>query len=365
MYDGFSATHSLKCLPESETDSYVLGFIRGWFAGDGSVGTDGRASICCHEDGLQWLLKNAERAGFVVQSYDKLPRSTNYGERKRDTYRVSFCRSSMSADDMLCSWKREKFKPLESHFVVHSVEDDGTADVYCAEVPDTNTFVLSGGLVTGNCSFLAVDSPRAFDEALYILSCGTGLGFSVERQFIANLPVVAEEFNDTDTVVKVKDSKIGWATALKETVSMLYAGQVPQFDVSSVRAAGERLKVFGGRASGPGPLVDLLNYFVRVFRGAAGRRLSSIECHGLMCKIGEAIVVGGVRRSALISLSNLTDQRMRNAKSGQWFETTPEFSLANNSVAFTEKPDTGRSSKSGRLCTEASLANAESSIAMA
>lgn len=191
-----------------------------------------------------------------------------------------------------------------------------------------------------NCSFVAVDHPRAFDEALYILSCGTGLGFSVERQFINNLPEVAEDFHDTDTVIRVKDSKIGWATALKETIGLLYSGQVPKFDVSAVRAAGERLKVFGGRASGPQPLLDLLNYTVRVFKGAAGRKLNSIECHGIMCKIGEAIVVGGVRRSALISLSNLTDQRMRGAKSGKWWEIHPEYSLANNSVAYTEKPDT-------------------------
>lgn len=191
-----------------------------------------------------------------------------------------------------------------------------------------------------NCSFLAIDHPRAFDEALYILSCGTGLGFSVERQFINHLPEVAEEFHDTETVIKVKDSKIGWATALKETIGLLYSGQVPKFDVSAIRGAGERLKVFGGRASGPQPLLDLLNYCVRAFKGAAGRKLNSLEAHGIMCKIGEAIVVGGVRRSALISLSNLTDQRMRNAKSGQWWESHPEYSLANNSVAYTEKPDT-------------------------
>ena len=145
-----------------------------------------------------------------------------------------------------------------------------------------------------NCSYIAVDHPRAFDEALYILSCGTGLGFSVERQYISNLPEIAEEFHESDTVIKVKDSKIGWATALKETVNLLYAGQVPKFDVSAVRPAGARLKVFGGRASGPEPLVDLLNYVVRTFKGAAGRKLNSIECHGIMCKIGEAIVVGGV-----------------------------------------------------------------------
>jgi ribonucleoside-diphosphate reductase alpha chain len=191
-----------------------------------------------------------------------------------------------------------------------------------------------------NCAYAAVDHPRVFDEALYILSCGTGMGFSVERQFISQLPDIAEEFHNTDTTIVVEDSKIGWAGALREVISLLYSGKIPKIDVSKVRPAGSRLKVFGGRASGPQPLLDLFEYAIRTFQGAAGRKLNSIECHGLMCKIGEAIVVGGVRRSALISLSNLTDQRMRNAKSGQWWEQHPEYSLANNSVAYTEKPDT-------------------------
>lgn len=191
-----------------------------------------------------------------------------------------------------------------------------------------------------NCAYAAIDHPRAFDEALYILSCGTGLGFSVERQFISQLPDVSEEFYDTETTIVVEDSKIGWASSFRELIGLLYSGRIPKIDVSKVRPKGARLKVFGGRASGPEPLMDLFQYAIRTFKGAAGRKLNSLECHGLMCKVGEAIVVGGVRRSALISLSNLTDQRMRNAKSGQWWELHPEYSLANNSVAFTEKPDT-------------------------
>lgn len=192
-----------------------------------------------------------------------------------------------------------------------------------------------------NCSFVAVDHPRAFDETLYLLSCGCGVGFSVERQFIAHLPEVPEEMHDSDTVIVVSDSKIGWATSLRQLISLLYAGQIPKWDVSRVRKKGTRLKTFGGRASGPEPLVELFEYVIRTFRGAVGRKLNSIECHGIICKIGEAIVVGGVRRSATLSLSNLTDQRMRNAKSGQWWEAHPEYSLANNSVAYTEKPDVG------------------------
>ena len=192
-----------------------------------------------------------------------------------------------------------------------------------------------------NCSFLAIDCQKSFDEILYLLACGTGVGFSVERQFINKLPDVPEELHPTDSTIVVADSKIGWATAFRQLISFLYGGQIPNIDYSKVRAAGERLKTFGGRASGPEPLKDLFEYTIRIFKGAVGRKLNSIECHGIVCKTGEAIVVGGVRRSATISLSNLTDQRMRNAKSGQWWLEHPEFALANNSVAYTEKPDVG------------------------
>ena len=192
-----------------------------------------------------------------------------------------------------------------------------------------------------NCSFIAVDHPRAFDEALYILTCGTGLGFSCESKYVNKLPEVAEEFHDTDTTIVVADSRIGWASSFRQLVQLLYSGQVPKIDVSKVRAKGERLNTFGGRASGPEPLVDLFNYTIRSFRGAAGRRLTDIEVHGLMCKIGEIVVVGGVRRSALISLSDLSSDRMRAAKSGQWWLDHPEYALANNSAAYDEKPTVG------------------------
>jgi ribonucleoside-triphosphate reductase (thioredoxin) len=190
-----------------------------------------------------------------------------------------------------------------------------------------------------NCSYIPCDHPRAFDEAMYILMCGTGVGFTVERQDISKLPVVSDEMHDTGTTIVVEDSKLGWSKAFKELVSMLYAGQVPKWDVDKVRPAGARLKVFGGRASGPEPLISLFKFCVKTFKGAVGRRLTSIECHDIMCKIGETVVVGGVRRSALISLSNLSDDRMRNAKSGAWWENNPQRSLANNSVCYTEKPD--------------------------
>ena len=190
-----------------------------------------------------------------------------------------------------------------------------------------------------NCSYLPIDHPKAFDELMYILMCGTGVGFSVERQYIAKLPEIAEKLHATDTTIDVADSKIGWAKAMRQLIAMLYAGEVPSWDVTKVRAAGERLKTFGGRASGPQPLVDLFQYTVEIFKRAAGRKLNSLECHDLCCKIAEVIVVGGVRRSALISLSNPSDGRLRNAKSGQWWEEQGQRALANNSACYTEKPE--------------------------
>jgi ribonucleoside-triphosphate reductase (thioredoxin) len=190
-----------------------------------------------------------------------------------------------------------------------------------------------------NCSYLPVDDPKSFDEAMFILLCGTGVGFSVERQYISKLPEVPDNMFKSETTIVVKDSKEGWAKALRQLISLLYAGEVPAWDVSKVRPAGAKLKTFGGRASGPAPLVELFNFVVNTFVNAKGRRLSSIECHDIMCKIGEVVVVGGVRRSAMISLSNLSDDRMRHAKSGSWWEGQKQRALANNSVAYTEKPD--------------------------
>ena len=192
-----------------------------------------------------------------------------------------------------------------------------------------------------NCSYVAVDRPQAFDEILYVLMNGTGVGFSVERQFVSKLPDVAEEFHPSDTTIVVQDSKMGWAKAFKELVAMLYHGQIPKWDLSKVRPAGAPLKTFGGRASGPEPLERLFEFTREVFQNAAGRKLSSIECHDIVCKTAEIVVVGGVRRSALISLSNLSDDRMRVAKSGQWWQDNGQRALANNSAAYTEKPDIG------------------------
>lgn len=192
-----------------------------------------------------------------------------------------------------------------------------------------------------NCAYLPVDSPRAFDEAMYILMCGTGVGFSVEEQYVRELPIVNEHFERTSTTIKIADSKAGWARGLRELIALLFSGQLPRWDTEGVREAGARLKTFGGRASGPGPLIELFEFCCSTFARAAGRRLTSLECHDIMCKIGEVVVVGGVRRSAMISLSNINDERMAKAKHGNWWQENVQRALSNNSACYTERPDVG------------------------
>lgn len=245
-------------------------------------------------------------------------------------------------------------------------------------VPSMRTIMTAGEaldrnhVAAYNCSFLAVDDPKAFDEALMVLMCGTGVGFSVERQFISKLPEIPSEIVETDEVVVVGDSKEGWAKAFRKIISRLYAGEIPQWDTSKVRPAGARLKTFGGRASGAEPLENLFKFAVNTFRKAAGRKLNSLECHDIMCQVAAAVVVGGVRRSAMISLSNLSDDRMRHAKMGNWWNDQVNRSYANNSISFTEKPDMGsflrewsalyesKSGERGIFNREAAQAKAES-----
>ena len=237
------------------------------------------------------------------------------------------------------------------NLVVPKISDEAVVDeieqaILGLELMPSMRAVMTAGVALNrdntagyNCSYLPVDDPKSFDEAMFILLCGTGVGFSVERQFVGKLPDVPDQMFDSSTTVVVKDSKEGWAKALRQVIALLYSGEVPKWDVSLVRPAGAKLKTFGGRASGPAPLVELFNFVTHIFKGAKGRKLSSIECHDIMCKIGEVVVVGGVRRSAMISLSNLSDDRMRHAKSGNWWENNPQRALANNSVSYTEKPD--------------------------
>jgi ribonucleoside-triphosphate reductase (thioredoxin) len=250
--------------------------------------------------------------------------------------------------------RRENWRETVERFIANVVkgkadvrtEDDILFAMLNLEVMPSMRSVMTAGPALArdntagyNCSYLPVDDIKSFDEAMFILLCGTGVGFSVERQYISKLPEVPEHLFTSDDVIVVHDSKEGWAKALRKLIAMLYAGEIPTWDASKVRPAGAKLKTFGGRASGPAPLVDLFNYVVAKFKEAQGRKLSSLECHDIMCYIGQVVVVGGVRRSAMISLSNLSDDRMRNAKSGNWWEYNGQRALANNSVAYTERPD--------------------------
>jgi len=192
-----------------------------------------------------------------------------------------------------------------------------------------------------NCAYHPFDNPRSLDEELFILMCGTGDGFSVETQYVEKLPVIPDELHNSATTIVVEDSKLGWAKAYRELISLLYAGHIPYWDLSKLRPAGARLKVFGGRSSGPTPLNNLFKFTVEMFKKAKGRQLTTLEVHDLGCMVADIVVVGGVRRSALISLSDLHDSMMRNAKNGSWWESTGYRRLANNSAVYEKKPDIG------------------------
>lgn len=270
--------------------------------------------------------------------------NTSHTVHCTDNHRWVLADGTVTSTDQLRPGMEIPYVPEEGivaayHWKVENIVDDTEpVEVFCAEVPNTNTFVLEGGIVTGNCSYIAVNSKRAFSEALKIFLAGTGLGFSVERQEISQLPMVPEVLRDTEDVIVVADSKEGWAKSFAKLISCLYQGDVPKIDYSKIRPAGARLKTFGGRASGPGPLKEMFEFVIRTFRKAAGRKLNSLECHDIMCMIANIVVVAGIRRAASISLSNLSDQRMRDAKSGQWWVDHPYRALANNSVVYTEKP---------------------------
>jgi ribonucleoside-triphosphate reductase len=248
--------------------------------------------------------------------------------------------------------RRETWKETITRYIKYwgdKLNDDERVEIFQAihklEVMPSMRALMTAGpaldrdnMAGFNCSYIAIDSPRSFDEMMYVLMCGTGVGYSVEDQYISKLPEISEEFHATDTVIHVPDSKVGWAKSYRELVSLLYSGQVPEWDTSRVRPAGSSLKTFGGRASGPEPLIDLFRFTVRLFKEAAGRKLTSLECHDLCCKIAQIVVVGGVRRSALISLSDLSDDALRQAKHGAWYNTESQRGLANNSACYTSKP---------------------------
>jgi ribonucleoside-triphosphate reductase len=250
-------------------------------------------------------------------------------EERRETWKETITRYIKYWGDKLTEEER-----VEIFQAIHKMEVMPSMRALMTAGPALDRDNMAGF----NCSYIAIDSPRSFDEMMYVLMCGTGVGYSVEDQYISKLPEIAEDFHATDTIIHVPDSKVGWAKSYRELVSLLYSGQVPEWDTSRVRLAGASLKTFGGRASGPEPLIDLFKFTVRLFKGAAGRKLTSLECHDLCCKIAQIVVVGGVRRSALISLSDLSDDALRQAKHGAWYNTESQRGLANNSACYTSKP---------------------------
>lgn len=282
---------------------------------------------------------------YLPTEYQKYIYTSRYArwlpdEQRRETWPETV--------DRYVSFFEEHLKDTCSYDVPEDIKQEVTDAILNLEVMPSMRALMTAGpalkrenLAGFNCAYIAIDRVTAFDEIMYVLMNGTGVGFSVERQDINKLPLVAEEFHRSDTTITVADSKIGWSKALREILHLLYAGQIPKWDTSKVRKAGSILKTFGGRASGPEPLEKVFNFAVNMFTNAAGRRLTSLECHDLACSIAEAIVVGGVRRSAMISLSNLSDDRMRDAKTGQWWHSDAQRSMANNSAVYTDKPDIG------------------------
>jgi len=282
----------------------------------------------------------------MISEYQGIIHKSRYAryldsEGRRESWEETVNRYTNYMEWVLAGYTAGGF-PKEVKQAILDMEVMPSMRAFMTADPDPGTGALTRDNMAGyNCAYLAVDHIRAFDESLYVLLCGTGVGFSVERQFINRLPEIADEFHESDTTIVVSDSKIGWAKGLRELVSLLYQGMIPKVDYSRIRPAGARLKTFGGRASGPDPLERLFGHYIHTFQNAKGRRLNSLECHDLMCWNGESVVVGGVRRAAEISLSNLTDERMRHAKTGQWWIENPQRALANNSVCYTEKPDMG------------------------
>ena len=342
MYDSFAKTHNLKELPrEDESEDYIVGFIRGWFAADGYVSKNSDIYLCMDDKNLKWSKSFLPKYGYYLQGIYQLDENTNLGKRNKNQYSVRIDRASFSKDDILIKRKQERFKLFNKNYTFRGIIDntEKEQDVFCVVEPETHTFTLDGGVLTGNCSATMIDDPAVFSELLYILMCGAGTGFSVERQAINKMPNIPSSLEEVDDVILFADSKLGWAEGFAKYIRELYKGNIFQYDTSKIRTKGERLKTFGGRASGPEPLIDLLEFTKKIFINAKGRKLNSIECHDLACYIASVVVVGGVRRSATISLSNLSDNRMAHAKDGNFYATNPQRALANNSVAYTERPD--------------------------
>jgi ribonucleoside-diphosphate reductase alpha chain len=246
-----------------------------------------------------------------------------------------------------CDYFEDHLKEKHSHKIPRKVLKEVYDSIYNLEVmPSMRTLMTSGKALESaevanyNCAFLVVDAVRAFSEHMYVLMCGAGSGFSVERRFTEKLPEVPEELHPSDTTIIVADSRKGWCAAYNQYLNLLFAGNIAKVNVDKVRKEGTRLKTFGGYASGPGPLLDLFKHTEEIFRGAQGRQLRPIEVFSIMCYIAQIVVVGGVRRSATIALFDKDDIEMRTAKSGYWFNDPKRkhYAMANISAVFETKP---------------------------
>lgn len=333
----------MKDLPfDHESDEYVLGFFRGWFAADGHVGETGICSMMATDEAAEWAARVLPRVGIHVSSTKNIGGSeTNFGKRRANACHIHFQAETLVPEDILIARKRERLvtNPKRTYWSFTEITPASSRkeEVFCATVDNTHDFVIDGAILTGNCSYMTISRPHAFDEVMYLLMCGVGVGFSVEERYVSKLPDVPHLKPvdvEQQAVIKVGDSKYGWAEALRRLIRGLYAGEIARWDLSDVRPAGAPLKTFGGRASGPKPLDDLMRHVVQVFTKAQGRKLTDIECHSIVTKIGDIVVVGGVRRSAEISLFDATSDRMVGSKSGEWWHNNPHFALANNSAVW-------------------------------
>ena len=385
-------TLDLKDLPPENfdlSDSYKIGFIRGWMAADGSVSKTSAITLASTKNGVDWIYKYGPRYGIVPRNTHEFPKDTNYGKRTESLFCITFDRRWMKEEDFIIDRKRKNFVPIKNNgnCTVRNVEKtDRIEDVFCFDVPTTHSFLLTKNILTKNCAFTAIDgnggkeivfeheeldeairikiaNPIAFDEAMVILMHGTGVGFSVEERFVRQLPKVGKKMNrriyqknnknfpgvpkeelsdfdrDTNTIT-VADSREGWGSGLRILIVELYNGNFDvKWNLSNLRRAGERLKTFGGRASGPAPLDELFRFAVKTFKQANGRRLKPLECHDLMCKVAAVVIAGSSRRSALISLSDAHDDELRHAKNGNWWADNQQRALSNNSISYKHRPD--------------------------
>lgn len=343
MYDSFAKTHDLKQLPSTdETHDYLVGFFRGWFAADGYISAGNQVQLTTKREDVEWLERIFPKLGYYIQRVTTLPVVTNFGVRKQDTVNVFIDRATLTPDDFLLPRKRDRFLAYDVEFYTFNcfTGEEREEEVFCATVPEVHEFVLENGLLTGNCAYTPIDKINRFHEILYLLMNGVGVGYSVERQYIAKLPTIACQVSENEAeVYTVQDSKEGWALAFKHLVKDWYLGIPSTWDVSKVRPKGALIKTFGGRASGSGVLVDLFTFTKQLIFNALGRKLNSKEISDIVCKIADIVICGGVRRSACICFSNLSDPRMASYKEGQFWLDNPQRALANISVAYTEKPD--------------------------